>query len=718
MATRTRSKRGAPPPPPPPPPSSRPETRSRAARSTRQTTIPASVTNSEPSQRVKRQTQPTPKRPKAPSFPMARRGARPDGRGLSIASIATVPQRPEGYSDSDEDDRISEEPQEEEHPAENQSGRELVQGEGGDVEFELEENEGGEDLAARYQVMKLSLPDLAKASDDLVTLLEEPRYDPQVFAGLHQLKLKTLEGFREIYEEPHTTPFVDWVQLINIYQSAEGAAPAAAIIARANIATVLDEIHEAQTEQEIDPSPLLQQLADFFPSFFINQWDSNQDPELTLDIRTVYLWYVLVREQPEVDPYEIIADIFCEPVDGKQSYSHRFSHGPFKKLWDGEQADGDADLLCSERIKDIITAIKNEKETHGVRQLATQFPLEDMLAKLRNWLLTMYAILKEPLNRASVDSGDAIPLDSGDDVADSQADFAESQPIIRAGTGEAEPSLFNGPSSLRQLHGQSKGETPVPPSNQNQAAPPPGAPRDYPAHTNDDLLSTPQPESSGRPAARAKAQGKQRGPSVDTIQEEEDEQDDPFETDTRPVDKGKRKAIKSALPTAKRTRLPTPSAAPAAESVTIQDYPPPSDPSQADLQRVRAEKELISQRARLAQTHGFKQRYAWSDNDTATLISLVRERHAAWATIQNTDNHRFEHPRNQQAYRDKARNLKVDYLMTDANLPPGFDLVALGKKEIDRLKGLGKNPWRKEEDIDSEGKPIGVDHEDGFHDRD
>lgn len=121
---------------------------------------------------------------------------------------------------------------------------------------------------------------------------------------------------------------------------------------------------------------------------------------------------------------------------------------------------------------------------------------------------------------------------------------------------------------------------------------------------------------------------------------------------------------------------------------------------------LKEEKRLISQQARQERLerspNAFKQRHVWSDHDCLLLLELVRERQAGWATIEHLDNDRFEHPRNQQAYRDKARNMKVDYIMTNSILPPCFDQVALGRKEIAKLESLGKNPFRKESDIDPE----------------
>lgn len=129
---------------------------------------------------------------------------------------------------------------------------------------------------------------------------------------------------------------------------------------------------------------------------------------------------------------------------------------------------------------------------------------------------------------------------------------------------------------------------------------------------------------------------------------------------------------------------------------------------------MRAEKSRLSALARLSPPTSstssgrgpLKQRQQWSDNDQFLLIDLVARCHGSWSKINNNHGHRFEYPRNQQAYRDKARNLKVDFLMTDKVLPPCFDLVALGHKEVEKLSSFGKNPYRKEKDLDDDGTPI------------
>jgi hypothetical protein len=100
-------------------------------------------------------------------------------------------------------------------------------------------------------------------------------------------------------------------------------------------------------------------------------------------------------------------------------------------------------------------------------------------------------------------------------------------------------------------------------------------------------------------------------------------------------------------------------------------------------------------------TRGPRQRHIWSDKDTKRLIELVGEKNAAWSIIEREHDHEFDHPRNQQAYRDKARNLKVDFLIMDTVLPPAFDLVTLGRKEVEKVLSLGKNPYRKEAEVEN-----------------
>ena len=296
------------------------------------------------------------------------------------------------------------------------------------------------------------------------------------------------------------------------------------------------------------------------------------------------------------------------------------------------------------------------------------------------------------------------------------------------------PSLFRGADSVRFLREQSDRRGAAPPSNQLQATPPRGAPRDYPQHSNEELLtaSTPPPSRSQRPAAGSPARRVPRSPFMDA---DDAEDDDDFQQDTRPVNPEKRAMISSSLPPPKRPRVEAsrpsatatdraampPPPVPSSNSHQSAPPPPPSSsssypvPSQAEYEAVKEAKRAIAERLRRDKPPAPpKQRQQWSDPDTTALIELVAESRAAWATMEKDAQFRFEHPRNQQAYRDKARNLKVDYLIADAVLPPCFDLVRLGQKEIQRLIAAGKNPHRREDELDERGRPINTEaFEDG-----
>ena len=138
-----------------------------------------------------------------------------------------------------------------------------------------------------------------------------------------------------------------------------------------------------------------------------------------------------------------------------------------------------------------------------------------------------------------------------------------------------------------------------------------------------------------------------------------DDGDDDFETDSR------------APPPAKRRRI-TPSAAPASTA-----RPPPTSTSS-------------------------------SNPDVDQLIRLVAKHRAAWSAIAKDETARWDRDkekRGQQGLRDKARNLKVDFLLADMPLPPCFDLVALSSKEMQRVEAVERNPHRREDDLDERGQP-------------
>lgn len=50
-----------------------------------------------------------------------------------------------------------------------------------------------------------------------------------------------------------------------------------------------------------------------------------------------------------------------------------------------------------------------------------------------------------------------------------------------------------------------------------------------------------------------------------------------------------------------------------------------------------------------------------------------------------------------------AQHELLTFQRTDAALPPGFDLVVLGRKEKEMVMQAGRNPERREDDVDAAG---------------
>ncbi|KAH8601669.1 hypothetical protein B0O99DRAFT_607132 [Bisporella sp. PMI_857] len=103
------------------------------------------------------------------------------------------------------------------------------------------------------------------------------------------------------------------------------------------------------------------------------------------------------------------------------------------------------------------------------------------------------------------------------------------------------------------------------------------------------------------------------------------------------------------------------------------------NPSQAtQISRMRM------QRARFQRNEPTRARIPWSESDQRRLIHYIGKYGCSWATIEQ--NGRFERTQgvNQVGLKDKARNLKVNYLKAGTafdDLPLHFDRIALGIKE-------------------------------------
>ncbi|POR37568.1 Uncharacterized protein TPAR_02209 [Tolypocladium paradoxum] len=587
------------------------------------------------------------------------------------------------------------------------------------------------------QVIIAGLPDLARAADELMTRLSNGDNGDKTSRAILNVKRSAFIHHRESCLQPGArSPFVGWAGLEDGGRPTDIEKAAANVFARANLVSALDYIQNARARGGVEMLNLLEALNSAIPTLFTPPGRCRPPPELAVKLRACYAIESLAISnsntslpKSNTSRPQIIASVFCESTDNAD-FASIIVNGPFRSLGDPQEEE-DSDL-CSATAYALFVGGRKES---GLGHLRARFPLDKLLEELEAWIWDEYPNLQK--SGKTSQQGPEVYHDAEKDFEEStSASDSESQAIVRAGDTDKVPSLFMDTQSLGQLEA-TKSRSDAPPSNQQQAAR--NRKAQPPVHSNRQilLLDTPTPD----PVVNTTRSGSKRA-YVTAV--EDDEESDPFETDGRPVDNTKRAALQSGPPASKRLRGSAPepqpsssrrtlgnpsqtraapsSSAPAARMSsqtfvnpsTAREAPSSSAPagrmsSQVDLGAMRRKTADASAVTRIQQ-RGYRgatqTRMPWSEDDTILLIELICETNASWAVIENNHNDKFEHPRNQQAYRDKARNLKVEFLSSDAVLPPGFDLVALGPKEVIKVRERGKNHMRQELDIDSRGIPI------------
>ncbi|CAH0039239.1 unnamed protein product [Clonostachys solani] len=585
---------------------------------------------------------------------------------------------------------------------------------------------------AILRVRLSNLQGLREASDELVSAIR--RHDTQNSRSSSldlDVKRGVLESRLIAYQEDREAIFIQ-PSLI-----AELAEPDPAdlglvredldilqVLGNANLASALNLLHRIRAGDEEDVLSSLERLDDYFDELFAPFGKESQNVRQALNLRTSVFINKLGPVTGKTEPYPVIAEVFCKAGDAEhpEDYDSLFEQGPFKPL--GMVHGEDTDTLCIERIQEILQLLEDERKRPG--SLARAYPTGEILQGVEDWIWEVYQANKNELSdqkaeaqRASASRDIFHDAEERPGAEDTQS-TTESQPIIRL--EESQPrglslskfsmtrrNRLNGQRKLSQAHSRN---TTIPPSNQQQEAASQTPPEDY-DNDNEAILGPPPPSNGsiavGEPPVSANTDAQSEGEP-----EEESDDDDPFEKDSRPAKDKDRVVIHSIGPrqarTSKAAQLmpppPRPSAPRPTPTSTAQPGSSPSEPPPSSLRSVSTTSHGSSG---FHPSSSFKSRQPWSSNDTNLLINLIHVKQAKWTKIED-ENDRFEHPRNQQAYRDKARNLKVEYLLSDRVLPPSFNLVALSKKEIDRLISFGKNPYRKEDDLDDDGNPIGTEY--------
>ncbi|RMZ88232.1 hypothetical protein DV736_g4543, partial [Chaetothyriales sp. CBS 134916] len=187
--------------------------------------------------------------------------------------------------------------------------------------------------------------------------------------------------------------------------------------------------------------------------------------------------------------------------------------------------------------------------------------------------------------------------------------------------------------------------------------------------------------------------------------DKDDEEESDFESDTRPT-RGKRARVTAAVNKGKggatsssqhshNHSYPSSNAAPFLSSSSSL-APPKSDPlpPEATYREINTKAKANVALNRERDQHIIQQRQPYSEAEVRRLIELIGlNQGPKYAKILKDDK---EHPdgpllhcRTQVQLKDKARNIKMDYLKARQPLPEGFASVSIGQRLIDVLRAMG-----------------------------
>ncbi|KAL3954931.1 hypothetical protein ACCO45_010494 [Purpureocillium lilacinum] len=496
------------------------------------------------------------------------------------------------------------------------------------------------------QLMNSLLPALKLAADDLMQRLKEGDYRHKVFRKITATKRKQFHSVRENYEVSKTTaPFVYWLWKVDD----DSQANITNTIVRANLVSVLDSLRLIQIDKTGDALSFLRALDAAYEEGLFGE--GGTDPALALRIRTAHFVEHLARQKGRLRTAEFIASVFCKKTNSVD-FPSILANGPFRAL--GGKDDKGAAEVSSKRTHELETVMIENKK-YGVEILKRRFPLIKLLGDLEKWALDEYEKVRD------VDSQEDVFHDAEQGARESSE--PDTQVVRRAPMPQS--SLYAGRSSLTELN--------APPSNQQQAE-------------AEAAINMPPPPTPAR------NQGSKRPSPARPVATESggnDDGDDDFETDSRaPLQRSGGASHPGLPPTSTSSSNPA--------------------HSQIEMDAVRGRGLATSSQARLQQRTELGRRTPWSAHDVEQLIRLVAKHRAAWSAIAKDETARWDRDkekRGQQGLRDKARNLKVDFLLADMPLPPCFDLVALSSKEVRRVEDAGRNPHRREDELDENRQP-------------
>ncbi|KAH6651768.1 hypothetical protein BKA67DRAFT_337672 [Truncatella angustata] len=517
---------------------------------------------------------------------------------------------------------------------------------------------------------------------------------------------------------------------------------------------------------KLKAQPVLEELNKIFPALF--KWlEDDTDDDLSAYDEALRIRCCVLADRIEAsdrsNPAQLAAQIFClGPMPGTiKSAKESLLNGPYEPF-------GDLDLDFSEGLKE--THMKNmeklcshlypKKSGDTLKFLRDTYPVKDLLKDLTKWAHQIYKDINKPpkdvkgkepvrvapstevtpeisqneatssgtphkaasqsigqqqneehMDKSNADKGDLF-VDQDDQNYSSDSDSQPVESVVR--TGPRMGSYLDGSLKFEPPRNTTGGKPRTTPPLNQQAV------KNTLSKLNPEKIisilkasgSANGPGSSQAAPSRSQMNGRKRlAANHEDSEDNRTDDDDSFQLDERPLKRSRRPSIASQVPISSFKRARIPESQPARvnrSSRSARSDMNASDLRPDDIQRLTQEARAVARESREDSANRLhrppQKREKWADEDTTALINAIPVYMCAWSDMENAG--LFTTYRTQQQIRDKARNTKVDFLKADFPLPAGFDGVALGKKEIEAVRLLGKNPTRKEDDLDDSGRVI------------
>ncbi|KAL2180772.1 uncharacterized protein P884DRAFT_311500 [Thermothelomyces heterothallicus CBS 202.75] len=583
--------------------------------------------------------------------------------------------------------------------------------------------------AAREQVMRAMLSRLFIAADDYFNHTRSDQTDLEMWELEQDAYKDVFDAHRRYYVVDDTVPFVDFAFVADTMRLDKKSTlwhKAFKVVSAANLAILLDELTLVKQE---DLLPRLQAWHSAFPGFFIAEGSDNTaharseqviEQALLIRMQLSIATLEILKKDSRVpfNPLEEVAKIWCDGDVSPEAIEAFLGNNDdaiqLKPIapTDFEVAALDRDRNANRFRSLCVLLPKHPVEGHDLdlTQLQDTYPLKDFLDTLRGFVEACFGNIKASLQH---DFAHSDPTSR----AESQIRYQLEADAMGQGFDRSESGSQMGAfdiSNLRVLKQLEQQGTPgFGDGHQLSQGSYPPAPRiPYPPgfSSPSPALGYGEPEqqagfqSNGTiyAGSAAQASGRKRGAQDDLSMAGQPPAPPAKRTRTR----RKKKDVPEATMNPPSTAISgtAPLAPPAGQS----QYPPvPGTQDEPDFEALSQRTREISAAARKVKEP--QVRSSWVSKDVKLLVKAVSTYQCKWSTIEKeikAGTIPFERPRDQQALRDKARLLKQDFLKADMVLPRGFDLVVLGKKEREAVKAVGRNPDRKEADVDENGQPI------------